>query len=958
MSEQGSNAEVPGGAAAEAVAKRARSRQVRDKGLVEAARAGDRTAFGKVYDEWVDNVYDRAVNAGASAAEAREITEQTFVTAWRDLEKLKQPAAIGAKILQVTRRETAQRVTAGSRPAAPQPRGGASTPAEERLSRATNAEATAADPEVAAVLREASYALDDRTREVLDLHFRQGLTRNETAAVLGEQPDKVTETVTKLPPALAVLTRARVLWRGGSPEDPALVEQLKTDGVRTFNAAAVRSINKFAKDNDRARARSLIGIPPIELYAAIPLADAPAGLKTAVATVLVTEGVPMDGSAFVKRDDKGQIVDQPKRVSKTRDVGAATGPVTESSSVRPGIDDKRPTIDKKKAAAVAAAALAAERAVEATAAAAPAKVTGKTDEKMPSRRDRKAADKAAAEQVAADKVAAAKVASDKAAADKVAADKVAAEKLAADKAAADKAAADKVVADKVAAEKLAADKAAADKVASDKAAAEKAAAEKVAADKAAADKAAADKVAADKAAADQAAADSAAEKAAVAKVAAEKAAADTAAAEKAAGQSSGDSSSTIKKAGAAAVVAGAAAGLAGAAAADAKADEAKAGDAKADDAKAGDAKAGDAKAGDATSAGVAGAAGATAGAAAAKGTAKDEAATSGSATSGSATSGSGTSGSTKAGSTKAGSATSGSATSGSTKAGSAKAGSATSGSAKTGGAAAAGAAAAGAASKGKAAGAGNDRATTSQSRVPAGAAHVTDDEADGSKKGMLIGAGVAAGIVLLLLVGFLVTRGGDDKKDSNVNAGPGGTTTTTAKPATTTTAAVTTTTGAGPTTTAAAPTTAAPTTAVVTPTTSGGANPTPTSPPTTPAPTVAPTTPPTTTQAATLAANIAITESAIKSGYKTNPGVVLSWSASGSGSYTVLVQQSLAPAGAKPFQSSQVVGSANICPGDRALTSQGEVCNNAPSGEYQFKITVHPADNSGDKVVAVPLMIN
>ena len=208
--------------------------------------------------------------------------------------------------------------------------------AEERLTCATSAADTASDPEAAAVLREAAHALDEQTRDILDLHFRLGLTRNEVAAVLGEQPDKVAQTITKFPPALAVLTRARVLWRGGSPEDDGLQEALAAENVVSFNVSAVRTINRYAKDNDRARARSLMGIPPVELFAAIPLADAPAGLKTAVASLLVTESVPMDGSAFVKRDDKGEIVDAPK------------APPPPDGSIRPGIENKRPTIDPQE----------------------------------------------------------------------------------------------------------------------------------------------------------------------------------------------------------------------------------------------------------------------------------------------------------------------------------------------------------------------------------------------------------------------------------------------------------------------------------------------------------------------------------------------------------------------------------------------------------------------------------
>jgi hypothetical protein len=236
---------------ADALTKRARTRQARDKGLVEAARSGDDTAFGKLYDEWVDNVYDRAVRAGASAARPGRSPAHVPLRLQRPGQA--QAAGRSGEVLQVARRETTSR-SGDHRPAPAPP-----CPVPPRMPpRATDANLR---PTTTSPSCPASRPPSTKTREVLDLHYRQGLTRNETAAVLGESPERIAEIIAKLPPALAALTRARVLWRGGSPEDPELREQLATDGVKRVNASAVRTINRFAKDNDRARARSLISIP-------------------------------------------------------------------------------------------------------------------------------------------------------------------------------------------------------------------------------------------------------------------------------------------------------------------------------------------------------------------------------------------------------------------------------------------------------------------------------------------------------------------------------------------------------------------------------------------------------------------------------------------------------------------------------------------------------------------------
>src|SRR5262249_11763430 len=157
------------------------------------------------------------------------------------LGRLRQPAAIGAKILQVAQRQTGSRIRPGARPPAH-----AATPgdAEDRLTRGTEVAAMAADADIAAVVREAATALDEQTREALDLHYRQGLSVNEVAAVIGGNADAVRETIAKLPTAMSVLTRSRVLWRGGQPLDAELAELLDQEHVTSFDAGTVRIINK------------------------------------------------------------------------------------------------------------------------------------------------------------------------------------------------------------------------------------------------------------------------------------------------------------------------------------------------------------------------------------------------------------------------------------------------------------------------------------------------------------------------------------------------------------------------------------------------------------------------------------------------------------------------------------------------------------------------------------------
>lgn len=67
-----------------------------DRELVEAARRGDRDAFDALVRREVPGVYRTALAILGSAADAEDATQDAFVSAWRNLRSLREPARFDA----------------------------------------------------------------------------------------------------------------------------------------------------------------------------------------------------------------------------------------------------------------------------------------------------------------------------------------------------------------------------------------------------------------------------------------------------------------------------------------------------------------------------------------------------------------------------------------------------------------------------------------------------------------------------------------------------------------------------------------------------------------------------------------------------------------------------------------------------------------------------------------------
>ena len=160
---------------------------VNDRELVDRAREGDAAAFGVIVRRYQKRIYRLAVHLLKDAAEAEDVTQDTFVRAYGALDRFdgrSEPftwmyrIAVNLSLNAIRSRKTKRKAT---------------TPDDPRIEglmieqRATHADPArlSSDRQMALVLCEGLDALSESLRMTLILVSIDGLSHAEAAAVLG-----------------------------------------------------------------------------------------------------------------------------------------------------------------------------------------------------------------------------------------------------------------------------------------------------------------------------------------------------------------------------------------------------------------------------------------------------------------------------------------------------------------------------------------------------------------------------------------------------------------------------------------------------------------------------------------------------------------------------------------------------------------------------------------------------
>ncbi len=155
------------------------------KDLVCRARQGEQAAYGELYEHFERSVYGLCHALLDNPADAADATQEAFVNVWERLPGLRHPEAFSAFLRGAavqacrSRRRRSRWLSFWSE------LGGAHDGAPEPVDEAPLVEADLVRRELAAEVRRGLARLSPEHREVVVLHYFEGLPLGEIAATLG-----------------------------------------------------------------------------------------------------------------------------------------------------------------------------------------------------------------------------------------------------------------------------------------------------------------------------------------------------------------------------------------------------------------------------------------------------------------------------------------------------------------------------------------------------------------------------------------------------------------------------------------------------------------------------------------------------------------------------------------------------------------------------------------------------
>ncbi len=172
-----------------------------DVELVERSRARDADAFGKLVARHQQLVFGVALARCRDAALAEDLAQEAFVTAWRDLDRLRDGNRIGSWVAGIARNLAASAVrTRVRRDGVPiEPPADVPSPEDHAVER-----------EDRELLARALAEIPEAHREALVLYYLQGESVAQIAAVLGVTEDLVKQRLSRARRALRETVAERV----------------------------------------------------------------------------------------------------------------------------------------------------------------------------------------------------------------------------------------------------------------------------------------------------------------------------------------------------------------------------------------------------------------------------------------------------------------------------------------------------------------------------------------------------------------------------------------------------------------------------------------------------------------------------------------------------------------------------------------------------------------------------
>jgi len=253
-----------------------------DGELVQRYVAGDRAALGDIYERYADRVHDMCMAMLHSSDDAADAFQDTFLIAAQKLDGLRKPERLRPWLYSVARNQCRARLRARKR-VRPEEDAGIDIGVDvDMTGRVTSAEITA-------LVADAGAGLNDRDREVLDLHMRHGLEGEDLAEVLGVSVQSAYKLVQRVKGRVEKSIGSLLVARHGRRRCPTLDEILAGWDGR-FDPLIRKRVSRHIDHCDECANRRTALLDPSGMASAMPFTPAPAALRHNVIDSLMSDG--------------------------------------------------------------------------------------------------------------------------------------------------------------------------------------------------------------------------------------------------------------------------------------------------------------------------------------------------------------------------------------------------------------------------------------------------------------------------------------------------------------------------------------------------------------------------------------------------------------------------------------------------------------------------------------------
>ena len=278
-----------------------------DAALVVRARTGDQQAFADMFDRYGPRIHAFCTRVLGDPHTAADATQDTFVTAVRRLDQLRDPSALRPWLYAVARNECTRHGRARDRA---MPVEDVAVIGGDRSAHDDGPARGASASEVGELLWAAADGLDERDRTLLELQLRHGLEGSELAQAAGISAGQISMATGRLRERLERSVGALLVARGGRADCPGLRVVLEEwDGRFSvlWRKRVARHVDRCEVCDDRRRAL----VAPLGSLAVVPMAvtfaldELPAGLRGR--TLEAMRSAPVAGAPPGGRGDAGEV---------------------------------------------------------------------------------------------------------------------------------------------------------------------------------------------------------------------------------------------------------------------------------------------------------------------------------------------------------------------------------------------------------------------------------------------------------------------------------------------------------------------------------------------------------------------------------------------------------------------------------------------------------------------------